>query len=86
MANNLKEARKAAGLSLQALADICGTSKGYLHCLEGPNGNPSLKTAYKIAAVLGKPVQEIWPDDTEIVEETIVVRRIKTSPTTTTAR
>lgn len=76
MTNRLKEHRKAAGLTLQELADACGTSKGHLHCLEGPNGNPALRTAYKIAAVLGKSVTEIWPDTTKVVEQVITVRRV----------
>jgi putative transcriptional regulator len=75
--NNLKSIRKAARLSLQELADRCGTSKGHMHCIESDKGNPSLKLAYRIAAILGKQVQEIWPDDNEVIEEIITVRRLK---------
>ena len=77
MKTKLKELRKQAGLSLEEIAKQCGTSRGHVHCLEGERGNPSLKLAYKIAAFLGVPVQEIWPDETEVIEETIIVRRLK---------
>lgn len=78
MKNNLKEFRKKATLTLQGLGDICGLSKAHLHDLEKDDGScPKLSTAYAIAGVLGKTVYEIWPDTTEIVEETITVRRIK---------
>ena len=80
MKNNLQGFRKAAGLSLQGLGDVCGLSKAHLHDLEKETGScPKLSTAYAIAGVLGKTVYEIWPDTTEIVEETITVRRIKTA-------
>lgn len=79
MKSKLKEFRKAAGLTLQGLGDRCGLSKPHVYDLERESGPcPKLSTAYSIAAVLGKTVYEIWPDETEIVEETtITVRRIK---------
>ena len=78
MENNLKSFRKSAGLTLQGLSDICGVSKPHLHDLEKETGScPKLSTAYGIAGVLGKTVYEVWPDTTEIIEETIIVRRIK---------
>ena len=77
MKNNLTKFRKAANLSLQGLSDICGVSKPHLHDLEKETGScPKLSTAYGISSVLGKTVYEIWPDTTEIIEETIIVRRI----------
>lgn len=80
MRNNLQEFRKNAKLSLQGLGDICGLSKSHVHELEKSEGPcPRLSTAYAIAAVLGKSVYEIWPDTTEIVEETITVRKIITN-------
>ena len=79
MKSKLKEFRKSANLSLQGLGDICGMSKAHLHDLEKESGScPKLSTAYAIANVLGKTVYEVWPDTTEILEETITVRRIKT--------
>ncbi len=78
MKNCLKKMRNDANLSLQGLADICGVSKPHIHQLEKEDGSsPTLKTAYAIANVLGKSVYLIWFDTTEIVEETIIVRRVK---------
>lgn len=37
----------------------------------------SLLRAYTIAAVLGVAVTDIWPNEVEIVEETVTVRRVK---------
>ena len=74
--NKLKEFRTDAELSLQKLGDMCGRSKAQLHELEKEGANPTLKTAYMVAKVLDKSVYDIWPDNTKIIEETIVVRRV----------
>lgn len=77
MKSNLKQLRQEAGLTLQELGDMCGMSKAHMHDLEKETGSsPKLTSAYAIAKVLGKTVYEIWPDTTEVVEETIIVRRI----------
>ena len=79
MKSNLQKIRKEAKLTLQGLGDICGVTKSHLHDLEKETGSsPKISTAYAISNVLGKTVYEIWPDTTEIIEETITVRRIKT--------
>jgi len=72
--NNLKELRHEAGLTLQALGDLCGFSKVTMHNLEGGQ-SPRLEAAYRIAKVLGVSVYSVWPDNTEIIIETITVRR-----------
>ena len=78
MNNNLKIIRNELGLSLEKLGDMCGMSKSHIYQLEKSNSSPTLKTAYLISAVVGKTVYQIWPDTTEIVEETITVRRVIT--------
>ena len=77
MKNNLKNYRIDAKYTLQSLGDMCGISKAHMHDLENARNCPTLKTAYKIACVLDMTVYEIWPDETEIVTETITVRRVK---------
>lgn len=48
-----------------------------MHQLEKESGSiPKISTAYAIAKVFGKTVYDIWPDTTEIIEETIIVRRV----------
>jgi len=76
MDNNLKALRKTNNLTLRELAEASSTSASYLHQLEGEYGNASLEIAYRIACVLGVSVYDIWPDTTEIVEETVTVRRV----------
>jgi DNA-binding XRE family transcriptional regulator len=75
--NNIEHYRKEAGLTLQELADAYGGVKSHIWSLEKGHSMPTLITAYKIAKVLDEIVYQIWPDETEIVEETITVRRIK---------
>ncbi len=76
--SNLKAFREEAGLSLQDLADMCGKrTKACMWELEKNTANPTLSTAYAVAKILDKTVYEIWPDTTEIITETIIVRRIK---------
>lgn len=74
--NNLKALRKESGCSLQELGDMCGRSKAQMWQLEKPTANPTLKTAYAIAKILGVDVTDIWPNTVEIAETTIVVRRV----------
>mgnify|MGYP000057572746 CR=1 FL=1 len=74
--SNLKALRTKANLSLQDLGDMCGKSKASIHELEKDGANPTMKTAYMLAKVLGVSVYEIWPDNTEIVEEIITIRRV----------
>ncbi len=74
--NNLKELREKRGYSLQELGDMCGLSKAQLWQLEKPTANPTLKTAYAIAKILGVDITDIWPNTIKIVEEITVVRRV----------
>lgn len=74
--NNLKAHRQKAGLSLQGLADCLGCSRTNIWEQEKATANPTLKTAYSIAAVLDVPVTDIWPPQIQVVEETITVRRL----------
>ena len=68
--NNLKKFRKKKGYSLQALADICGTSKSNLHSLE-KGSEPRIFTAYALSSALGVTVYDIWPNNFKAVEETV---------------
>ena len=77
MKNNLKLFREQANLTLQELADMYGGTKSHCWALEKGTSMPTLPTAYAIACVLDMTVYEIWPDETEIVTETITVRRVK---------
>ncbi len=77
MKNQLKVFRGQAKLTLQGLADMYGGTKSHCWALEKGTSTPTLTTAYAIAKVLGKSVYMIWPDETKIIEETVIVRRVK---------
>jgi len=75
MKNNLKNIRKEAGLTMRGLGDTTGITASYICDLERGSSIPTLKKAYLLANVLNKSVYDIWPDTTEIIEETVTIRR-----------
>ena len=60
MKSNLKKLRKEAGLTLDQLGHLCSVTRQRVHQLE-QDTNPTLKTAYEIADMLGVAVEDIWP-------------------------
>lgn len=62
VAHNVKAARAAAGLSLDALAARAEVSKGALVALEGARGNPTFATLVRLADALGRPVSSLMED------------------------
>jgi transcriptional regulator with XRE-family HTH domain len=52
----LREARRAQGLSLAALAAAAGVGKGSLSEIENGTRNPTLATLYAVAGALGLPL------------------------------
>jgi transcriptional regulator with XRE-family HTH domain len=59
VANNLREKRKARGLSLDQLAVASGVSRAALSQIETQKSNPSLSVLWKIAVGLGIPFAEL---------------------------
>jgi transcriptional regulator with XRE-family HTH domain len=62
VARNVRSARAAAGLSLDALAARAEVSKGALVALEGARGNPTFATLVRLADALGRPVSSLMDD------------------------
>lgn len=62
VARNVRAARTAAGLSLDALAARADVSKGALVALESARGNPNLTTLVRLADALGRPVTALMED------------------------
>ncbi|MCW2957543.1 MAG: cupin protein [Solirubrobacterales bacterium] len=62
IARNVRSARAAAGLSLDALAARADVSKGALVALEGARGNPNLTTLVRLADALGLSVSSLMDD------------------------
>ncbi|MER8024647.1 helix-turn-helix transcriptional regulator [Glutamicibacter protophormiae] len=65
MQNSLAERRKAKGLSQQALADELGVSRQSIISLEKGRYDPSLPLAFKLAAVFGCSIEELFTPDPE---------------------
>lgn len=61
MKNRIRELRESLKISRQALANKAGISISYLYDLERQLYNPSIDVAHRIAAALGKPVDQVFP-------------------------
>jgi transcriptional regulator with XRE-family HTH domain len=72
IARNVRTARAAAGLSLDALARHAEVSKGALVALENAHGNPTLTTLVRLADALGRSVssllEEAHPEPVSIAD------------------
>src|SRR5256885_7877087 len=89
VARNVRAARAAAGLSLDALAARADVSKGALVALEGTRGNPNLTTLVRLADALGRSVSSLMEDAREeaiVVVDADEVAPLWTGPSGGTAR
>ena len=64
MKNRLKEIRKKVGLSQYQLARLSGLSQSTVSHIERGAFLPTIDSAYKIAAVLGVRVEELFVPET----------------------
>jgi transcriptional regulator with XRE-family HTH domain len=55
----VRDARKAQGLSQEALADLCGLDRTYISGIERGNRNVSLKNIELIAKALRRSIAEL---------------------------
>lgn len=60
LANSLKPAREARGLTQAALAEQVGVSRKTVNTVENGVFVPSTLLALKLAAALGQPVEELF--------------------------
>jgi transcriptional regulator with XRE-family HTH domain len=58
-AQQVRERRKAQGLSQEALADACGLNRTYIGSIERAERNVSVDNIAKIASALGSPAWEL---------------------------
>jgi len=89
VARNVRAARAAAGLSLDALAGRAEVSKGALVALEGARGNPNLATLVRLADALGRSVSSLMEDVSEesaVIVDADEVAPLWTGPSGGTAR
>lgn len=57
VAKQIREVRKAQGMTQEYLADLVGTKKSNISRLESGRYNPSLDFLVKVAGGLGKQIQ-----------------------------
>ena len=62
----MKDARAAAGLSQQELADKLGVSRQTINAIEKGDYNPTIKLCVGICRVLGLTLNDLFWDETEI--------------------
>lgn len=60
MQNTLAERRRDLGWSQQRLADELGVSRQTIISIEGGRYNPSLPVAFKLAAVFGCRIEDLF--------------------------
>ncbi|GAM00889.1 helix-turn-helix transcriptional regulator [Sphingomonas parapaucimobilis] len=60
LANDLKAAREAAGLTQGALAEAIGVSRKTINTVENGVFQPSTLLALKLARALGRPVESLF--------------------------
>jgi len=65
MKNILRELRAEQGWSQQALGERLDVSRQTINALETGKYDPSIRLAFKIARLFGKPVEEIFSDENE---------------------
>jgi len=61
----IKELRDEKGLTQQGLADIVDVTRQTILFMEKGKYNPSLRLAWNIAQVFGKPLEEVFSFDDE---------------------
>ncbi len=60
MKNLIKERRLAAGLTQEELGRLGGVSRQTIISLEGGRYDPSLELAFKLGAILGARIEELF--------------------------
>src|SRR5438552_5124773 len=74
----IRNLRKARGLTLTALAEASGLSIGYLSLLERDRATPSIKALYAVSRALGVTISWFFQaSDVPEAERDLVVRRAR---------
>jgi putative transcriptional regulator len=60
ISNNVRDLRAETGMTQQDLADRIGVTRQTVNAIEGDKYSPSLETAFKIAAVFGVPLEQVF--------------------------
>ena len=62
---NLRRARKAAGLTQQQLADLVSVSRQTINAIEKGDYNPTIRLCISICRALGKTLDELFWEEEE---------------------
>ncbi len=65
----MKQARSAAGLSQQELADKLGVSRQTINAIEKGDYNPTIRLCAGICRVLGLTLNDLFWDESEKLEK-----------------
>ena len=68
MENQIRELRKAAGISQEELAKRCGVSRQTINAIENNKYDPTLALAFQLSRVLGVPVDGLFQPEEELPE------------------
>ena len=60
MKNRVRELRKSQGLTQEQLAEIIGVSRQTINAIEQEKFDPSLPTAFKMARLFGRSIEEFF--------------------------
>ncbi|WP_369068276.1 helix-turn-helix transcriptional regulator [Kineococcus terrestris] len=70
MDNRIRELRTARGWTQAGLADLLDVSRQTVNALETGRYDPSLPLAFRLARVLGEPLEAIFDPGEELSERT----------------
>ena len=62
MRQDLRSARLKKGLSVADMAGLTGVKVRFYHMVEAGTRNPRMPMAFTIARLLGRTVEELFPD------------------------
>ncbi len=68
METRIKELREGLGLTQEALAKKVDVTRQTILFMEKGKYNPSLRLAYRVARVLGKPIEEVFSFENEEIK------------------
>ncbi len=76
----VREARRSAGLSQQALASRLGTTQSAIAGLESDRGSPRVETLARALRACGRELALTAREPQSSIDETMVVENLKFSP------
>jgi transcriptional regulator with XRE-family HTH domain len=79
LGRSLRAARRRAGLTMDALAEMSGVSQPHLSQMENGRVSPSISTLYRLANALGVSPQQLLPS---MAEDELQVIRAGSTPAT----